>query len=58
VLVALKGVQPKADEPSWWKPGSEMMNFLADPSLFLGFIELSFHFPVSEVAGSILKKLN
>lgn len=42
MLVALRGVKPKADKPSWWKPGSEMMNFLADMSLFLGFIELCF----------------
>lgn len=40
--VALRGVKPKADKPSLWKPESEMLNFLADPSLFLGLIELSF----------------
>jgi len=40
--VALRGIKPKADKPSRWKPESEIMNFLADPSLFLGLMELSF----------------
>lgn len=41
--VALRGVKPKADKLSLWKPESEILNFfLADPSLFLGLIELSF----------------
>lgn len=38
MFVALVGVKPKQTGPAG---GNEILHFLADPDLFIGFIELS-----------------
>lgn len=55
MLVALRGVKPKADKPSWWDPESEMNFFFSRSKLIFRLNRVIFDFPVSEIVRSIFK---
>lgn len=56
MLVALRGVKPKADKPSWWEPESKMMIFFFSRSkLIFRLDRIIFDFPVGEIVRSIFK---